>query len=276
MGCSRCVKQFPGQAGEKDFSGFDLKSWKARTGEKHRQEMIEIMSKTTKTEREALETKKGTRYTSLVRLPYYDTVRFAIIDPMHNLFLGTAKKMIAVWKDKKFLNDDSLRLIQERVDNAEVPSDVGKLPGKIDKFTFQGFTADELKNWTILFSLYALKGVLPKEHLECWRYFVLACRFLCNQCISYSDVDMAHDFLIKFCKRCEILYGTSLITPNMHLHAHLKECILDYGPIYSFWCFSFERFNGLLGMYPTNKRNIEIQMMNRFYRDSAVTSFSFP
>ena len=279
MGCSRCCKQFLGRVGQKDgkdCSGFDTEKWTARTGEIHRQQMTEIMGKTTKTEREELESKYGTRYSSLIRLPYYDSVRFAIIDPMHNLFLGTAKKMISVWKDEKFLNDETLQTIQERVDKAQVPSDIGKLPGKIDKFTFQGFTADELKNWTILFSLYALKGILPDDHLECWRYFVLACRFLCNQCISYADLQTAHEYLLKFCKRCEVLYGKSLITPNMHLHCHLKECVLDFGPIYSFWCFSFERFNGLLGMYPTNKRNIEIQMMNRFYRDSAVTSFTFP
>ena len=30
---------------------------------------------------------------------------------------------------------------------------------------------------------------------------------------------------------------------NMHLHAHIKECILDFGPISAFWAFPFERFN---------------------------------
>ena len=277
MGCSKCCKEFLGTVGEKrDYSGFDLSKWTKRTGEIHRTQMTEILKQKTKTDKESKESEYGTRYSCLVRLPYYDSVRYAIIDPMHNLFLGSAKRMISVWKDEKFLNDDTLALIQERVDKASVPSDVGKLPGKIDKFTFQGFTADELKNWTILFSLYALKGILPKKHIECWRYFVLACRFLCNTCITNDDLNLAHSYLIKFCKQCELLYGKTFITPNMHLHGHLKECILDFGPIYSFWCFSFERFNGLLGSYPTNKKNIEVQMMNRFYRDSAVTSTSFP
>ena len=35
-------------------------------------------------------------------------------------------------------------VVQEIVDKAEVPADVRKLPGKIDKFSFDGFTADEL------------------------------------------------------------------------------------------------------------------------------------
>jgi hypothetical protein len=32
----------------------------------------------------------------------------------------------------------------------------------------------------------------------------------------------------------------------------------------SFWCFSFERFNGILGGTPTNKRSVELQIMRRF------------
>ena len=31
----------------------------------------------------------------------------------------------------------------------------------------------------------------------------------------------------------------------MHLLNHLKEVIPDHGPVTSFWCFSFERFNGI-------------------------------
>lgn len=237
---------------------------------------MEICQKTTKGEKEKLESEYGTRLSNLIMLPYYDSVRYAIIDPMHNLFLGTSKKMINVWKEKKYLTEKTLSLIQQRVDKAHVPSDVGKLPGKIEKFTFDGFTADELKNWTILFSIYALKGIIPDAHLENWRYFVLATTYLANQMITESDLKIADDYLIKFCKGCESLYGKDVITPNMHLHCHLMNCTLDYGPIYSFWCFSFERYNGLLGNYPTNKRDIEIQLMKRFYRDSNVISQSFP
>ena len=40
----------------------------------------------------------------------------------------------------------------------------------------------------------------------------------------------------------------------MYLHFQLYDCILDYGPIYSFWCFAFERYNGMLGSYPTNSQ----------------------
>uniref|UniRef100_A0A1X7VKE9 Uncharacterized protein n=1 Tax=Amphimedon queenslandica TaxID=400682 RepID=A0A1X7VKE9_AMPQE len=50
----------------------------------------------------------------------------------------------------------------------------------------------------------------------------------------------------------------------MHFHGHIKDCIEDFGPVYSFWCFSFERLNGILGSYHTNNRNISVQIMKRF------------
>ena len=37
----------------------------------------------------------------------------------------------------------------------------------------------------------------------------------------------------------------------------------------TFWLFSFERYNGVLGDEPTNNRSIEIQMMNRFLKDNS-------
>ena len=53
----------------------------------------------------------------------------------------------------------------------------------------------------------------------------------------------------------------------MHLHTHLRECLLDYGPFYGFWCFSYERFNGILEQVPYNNRSIEVQLMKRFAGD---------
>ena len=62
----------------------------------------------------------------------------------------------------------------------------------------------------------------------------------------------------------------------MHLHAHLVECIKDFGPVYSFWLFSFERYNGLLGSFRTNQRSVELQLMRRFTTDAQIHDMDFP
>ena len=156
-----------------------------------------------------------------------------------------------------------------------VPQDIDRIPGKISS-SFTGLTADQWKNWTLVYSLFALKGILPEEHLQCWRFFVLACKTLGKRVLTGNDIEIGDKYLMQFCKTFETLYGKDLVTPNMHLHGHLKECLLDYGPFHSFWCFSFERFNGILGSYHTNNRSIEIQLMRKFLMQTKVKDFSYP
>lgn len=79
--------------------------------------------------------------------------------------------------------------------------------------------------------------------------------------LTLNDVTQAHTLLKIFCNGFKNLYGESSCVPNMHLMLHIKDCIFDYGSVYSFWCFSFERFNGILGSYHTNNHSIELQVM---------------
>ena len=62
----------------------------------------------------------------------------------------------------------------------------------------------------------------------------------------------------------------------MHLRCHLMECIEEYGPVYSFWCFGFERYNGILSSTCFNNRSIEIQLMRKFICEQFVFNVSLP
>jgi hypothetical protein len=82
-------------------------------------------------------------------------------------------------------------------------------------------------------------------------------------------VILADGLLLRFCQKFQGIYGQDLVTPNMHFHCHLASCVRDFGPMASFWCFSFERMNGVLGDQPNNNRSIEVQLMHRFMDDTA-------
>ena len=126
-----------------------------------------------------------------------------------------------------------------------------------------------------MFATYTLHDILPQRDFQCFQKFVIDCTFICNRVLTNNDIILADNLLMQLCNSFENLYGNESITPNMHLHGHLKECMLDYGPVYSFWLFSFERYNGLLGSLPTNRRNIELQFMKRFVRDSIIITKDF-
>ena len=166
-------------------------------------------------------------------LPYFDPVRFLSIDPMHNLFLGTGKRILSLWIDCNLLNKTHFEEIQHFVDSMVVPSDVGRIPSKINS-GFAGFKADQFKTWITIYSIPALHTILSNDHLECWRHFVLACRILCKHVLSNADINLADALLLQFCKRVQRMYGENAITPNMHLHGHIKEVIQDYGPVQEF------------------------------------------
>ena len=97
----------------------------------HRDKVSQILNCSSKGERDCLEREFGTRYSCLIRLPYFDPIRMTPIDPMHNLFLGTAKHMINVWKNMVLLDDETCKIIQDRIQPFHCPSDVGIIATKV-------------------------------------------------------------------------------------------------------------------------------------------------
>ena len=264
LGCSRCYSSF---SRLQNYSDFNRNEWELRSNEKHRKDVDKLNKCKTKTERERMESKFGCRYSELLRLPYFDPVRMLVLDPMHNLFLGTAKHITQkLYIGSGIINRSKLDIIHKRIQSVKVPVNIGRIPSAIE--TGATFTAEQWMNWTLYFSVYCLHGLLSNEDMECWRHFVLACRKLSRQSISYDDITVADELLLQFGKRIKQLHGEGFITPNMHMQCHLAECIKDYGPLHAFWLFAFERYNGLLGNQPTNNRAIELQLMNRFLKDT--------
>ena len=265
FGCTRCYSNFgTGTFGKQDFSGFDCDKWVPRSVKQHRKD-IDLCS--TKTAREHKESEVGCRYSCLLQLPYFDPVKMTIIDPMHNLYLGTAKRVWSNFRKLHLITDADIVIINSKLSSFRIPSNVNF--SSLPEFGSSTFTAEQWMIWVNYYSVFCLHGLLDKQYIECWRSFVLASRLLCKSVLSKDDITIAKCLLVHFCRRFEVLYGKSEVTPNMHMQCHMAECVHDFGPIASFWCFSFERFNGLLGDLPTNNRSIELQVMKRFISDNS-------
>ena len=57
----------------------------------------------------------GVRWSELLRLPYFDPIRFVTVDPMHCLFLDIVKWIVKrIWVDEKILTRNSLKMVQKR------------------------------------------------------------------------------------------------------------------------------------------------------------------
>ena len=69
------------------------------------------------------------------------------------------------------------------------------------------------------------------DEYKLWLLFVKACRILTAPVITFRHFVLTHSSLMQFCKKFETKNGQLEVTPNMHLHSHLINCVVDYGPL---------------------------------------------
>ena len=117
LGCSRCYQKFSRGFGLRScYGNFERDVWLLRTNTKHRSDVKKTLQCTSKTEKTKKEAELGCRYTSLLDLPYFLPIQMLLIDPMHNLFLGTAKHVARdLWVGKSILSSSAIRLIENRL-----------------------------------------------------------------------------------------------------------------------------------------------------------------
>ncbi|CAG8475836.1 5214_t:CDS:2 [Cetraspora pellucida] len=87
----------------------------------------------------------GIRWTCLLELSYIDIPRFTMIDPMHNIFLGTSKCIVQhAWMNSGSpkLSIKHLYKIQNLIDATPLPVDLGRINLKITS-GFDTLTADQ-------------------------------------------------------------------------------------------------------------------------------------
>jgi len=218
----------------------------------HRQYAHEWLQCDSKSSRETHFKEHGVRWSELLRLPYMNPIRFAVVDPMHCLFLGIAKQIIkSIFIDQGKLGMEQLRVAQCRMDHVDLPSDIGRIPPKIaiGNDGFSKLTADQWKTFIMIFSTTILWDMLDDNDRKILGYFVRACNLLVSRLITEDDLKEAQERLKDMSYLIERTYGPEFITSNIHLALHLPDCCRDYGPVYSFWLFPFERLNGYIGRY---------------------------
>ncbi|GBC01244.1 hypothetical protein RclHR1_41020001, partial [Rhizophagus clarus] len=87
--CHRCEKR----ANNCNFGSMaDMSNWFIiKDPVEHHQKALEWRQCKSNAERERFVKVNGVRWSEILRLSYFDPIRFVVIDPMHCLFLGIAK-----------------------------------------------------------------------------------------------------------------------------------------------------------------------------------------
>ena len=84
-----------------DYSGFNRQTWPKRSRKAHLEATQHLKHCKSESQCHTLESQFGYRYTAFLDLPYFEPHRMLAVDPMHNLFLGTAKHVLnAIWHER--------------------------------------------------------------------------------------------------------------------------------------------------------------------------------
>ena len=251
VSCHRCYKRANSNGNKLNFGGFDdMDDWFVeRDLEEHRRNAEDWRLCKSEEERKRHVSSTLVRWSELLRLPYFNPIRHLIVDPMHCLFLGIAQTIIKkLWIDGNKITKHDLEKMEKRAKTIKIPTDLGRIPNKIATGEgFSGFTADQWKTFILIYAIPLMWDLLAGPDRQILGNFVRACSLLVCRIINYDVLNEAHECLLKVAKLIEENYGPERITPNLHLCLHIADCCWDYGPLYSFWCFSFERMNGILG-----------------------------
>jgi hypothetical protein len=249
--CYRCHKRANYTGNKSNFGGFaDMDDWFVeRDLQEHRQNAENWKLCKSEEERRLHVSSTLVRWSELLRLPYFNPIRHLIVDPMHCLFLGIAHWIIKkLWIEGNKISNRDLEKMEKRAKTIQIPADLGRVPNKIATGEgFSGFTADQWKTFILIYAIPLMWDLLAEPDRKILGNFVRACSLLVCQIIDYNTLNEAHERLLKVARLIEENYGSEMITPNLHLCLHIADCCRDYGPLYSFWCFSFERMNGILG-----------------------------
>ncbi|CAB4439471.1 unnamed protein product [Rhizophagus irregularis] len=272
VSCHRCQKKANYENHQHNFAGMgDMEDWfVARDSNEHFQNALGWRRCNSDASRKRFVKQTGVRWSELLRLPYFDPIRFTIVDPMHCLFLGIAKWIVKrIWVDQGILTSSMLNEVQKQMNRFQVPVNLGRIPGKIDCGEgFSNFTADQWQNFFTIYATVSLWDHLSAEDRKILTHFVRICSILVSRIIESDMLQEAHRRLVKIIKLIEVQYGRNKIMPNLHLSLHLSEYCHDFGPLYAFWCFSFERMNGILGSLPNSNRKIEPELMRQLMNDN--------
>ena len=83
--------------------------------------------------------------------------------------------------------------------------------------------------------------------------------------IHVNTAEYVHKLILRYVLLYSAVFGPSKVKPNHHRALHILWSIVRFGPVYAFWAFAFERYNGMLGATPSNNREVELTFSKIFF-----------
>ena len=277
LGCTRCKFSAEREPDTVGASGrmcyFTSQSSVERSHSEVLSQAREYQQALTKGEAKRIAQRNGVRYSQLLRLPYFDIVRMTTVDPMHTFLLGMVKRETEL--NLSLMSSDNNCELIRRLKSIKLPYDIGRLPSNMfDNNSLDGATADQWKTYITVCARPCMRNLIPRRAYRCLVLLSEIVARLSSPVFCDDDITSLRRLLDEHHKLFHSVYGKWAVTVNYHVCLHIQDIILDYGPPNSFWCFSYERLNGILAGTPNSNRSVELDMAERFMSEFSFTSIN--
>ncbi|XP_066584839.1 uncharacterized protein [Prorops nasuta] len=198
-----------------------------------------------------------------------DYVKGAAIDRMHAIEGGIVKKILTLFFDIEYRTEPfSLYQVRDSINQRLMAIKPPKFIHRMARSTqdLVHWKASELKMWAFYYSLPILEGILPQEYFNNYKLLIIATAILSFDEIALNLIDIAEDFLHKFVKDFEHLYGIRFCSINIHQALHLPDCVRKFGPLWATTAYEYENINGQLLKMIHGTNHIDCQIAKSHVR----------
>jgi hypothetical protein len=129
---------------------------------------------------------------------------------------------------------------------------------------------------SICYARPCLYKLIPDREYKCMVMLSEIVAMVASPIFTLDEIAKLHRLLHDHHNLFSRLYGIWAVSVNYHMSLHLPDIVKDLGPPQSFWCFGYERLNGILAGMPNSRRNIEVEVANRFVRDVSFSNCDIP
>lgn len=198
------------------------------------------------------------------------------IDRMHCVDGGIIKKILSLLFDSQYRDEGfSLYHMIETVDARLMTIKPTKFIHRMTRSISEviHWKASELRVWAFYYSLPVLEGILRPDLFENYKFLIVGCAILSFNEITIDLIAAAEEFLNKFTKDFEALYGLRHCSINIHQVRHLPDCVRRLGPSWSNTCYEQENLNGLLLKAIHGTNHIDSQVAKSHIRNIRKIKF---
>lgn len=165
-------------------------------------------------------------------LSYFDCLWGFPIEYMHGIVLGVTKQLWEEWTNTRcpfYFNPKDREKIDNNLLRIKPIKEMYRLPEILKKKS--KWKAADWLYWLLFYSLPCLSGILNEKAFDSFALLVKSVHTLISIKISEADLDECEKNLFKFVCDCEKLYGTHVMTFNLHSLLHLVDNVRKSGPL---------------------------------------------